>query len=271
MLKLPDGFEWVSTKGCRAAVRSEFKTSLQEQDALTLATFERLRTAGKPAGHGRAAAGLAELSGVGHVVLRRGRRGGLLGGLLGNRYLAGQRPVEELVVAEAARDAGVPVPEYIAALIWPSGPCYSAGLIVREVPNAMTLETWLRERKDEDIAVIVKPLADALGRLFAAGIYHADLHAGNMLVSQGPDRPSLHLIDFDKAVRYDRLPERLRALMLFRFNRGLVKRGLSPHPVEPALRLRLCKELGLAGEEIKRFVAACEAHLKRHRGHYRTK
>jgi len=95
MLKLPDGFEWVRAKGCRAAVRSEFKTSLLEQDALTLATFERLRTAGESAGHGRAAAGIAELSGVGRAVFRRSRRGGLLGGLLGSRYLAGQRPVED--------------------------------------------------------------------------------------------------------------------------------------------------------------------------------
>jgi lipopolysaccharide kinase (Kdo/WaaP) family protein len=265
---LPDKFERMTGKGYRAVVRSSAKDALLAQGALAKATFEELRTTGTPAGRGRSIAGTIDLDGVGRVVLRRGQRGGALGGLLGGLYLCGERPVEELAVAEWARAAGAPVPEYVAAVVWPAWPFYSAGLIVREVPDSVTLQDWLRGRNTDEAGAMAGPLADAFARLFAAGVYHADLHAGNVLVQEADGQLELHIIDFDKSVRHTPLPSALRDLMLFRFNRALVKRGLSPDPVEPALRLRLCRELGLEGDELKRFVTGCEAHLERHKGRY---
>jgi len=269
---LPDGFESLDTAGGRAVVRASAKDQLLRLGIQDKRAFEESRKTAPPIGTGRGQAVSASLGpGAGRAVIRHYRRGGLAGRVLDDVYFGGARPVEELRVSEAARRAGVPTPECLAALIWRTGLSYSGDLIVREVPDAVPLDQWLERGCDAaSLRKVVGRLADAFASLVAANIYHPDLHAGNVLV-QERDPPSLFLIDFDKAEQRADLSPRLRDRMLFRFNRALVKRGLAPRPVGQLTRLRFCKELGIGGDrdEVRRLFSDCGAHLRRHAWRYK--
>jgi 3-deoxy-D-manno-octulosonic acid kinase len=69
------------------------------------------RAFASPAGHGRAPTARLELApGAPRLHLRRLLHGGLLGPLLGDRFLGLARPISELALAQRLREAGVPVP-----------------------------------------------------------------------------------------------------------------------------------------------------------------
>ncbi len=98
----------------------------------------------------------------------------------------------------AARD--VPTLEVLACGDGPEG----SFLLTRTVPGARTLTEFLEtELPSFDSARktrVRQRLATALGRLLArmheAGVVHADLHPGNLLLRLGPnDEPELYLID----------------------------------------------------------------------------
>lgn len=263
---LPAGFELVRGRRCAAVVRSSVRQYFLSSGLPDGAGFERLRQSGRPLAAGRGGAVSVALP-CGNVIIRHCQRGGILRRILGDSYLLGSRPIEELCVAEAARATGVPVPEYLAAFVWRRGFFYTGDLAVREVPGAVSLEEWLRiEPAVEEIDAVSRALAAAFRGLLVARICHPDLHAGNVLVRGG----AVHLIDFDRARQLRTIPDRLRDRMLFRFNRALVKRGLAPDPVTLAARVRFCRGLGLGGntDELRRFFAACGAHLNRHRWTY---
>ncbi len=265
---VPVGFELVRGRGCMAVVRASVREHFLPSGVPDRAGFERLRQGGRPLGAGRGGAVSVALP-CGNVVIRHCQRGGVLRRLLGDAYLLGARPMEELRAAEAARAAGVPVPEYPAAFVWRRGVFYGGDIAVHEVPGARSLEEWLRlGPAAEEADAVSRALAAAFRALVAARIYHPDLHAGNVLVRDG----AVHLIDFDRAAQLPAMSNRLRDQMLFRFNRALVKRGLAPAPVTLAARVRFCRDSGFAGntDELRRLFAACEAHLSRHRWKYRS-
>lgn len=270
---VPDGFELLQAPGVTAAVRSSEKSVLLDLGVLDPARLDGLRQAGRPIGSGRGGAASVALgpSDAGRAVIRHYRRAGPASALLGDRYLFGARPMEELAVTEAARAAGAPVPECLAAVIHRSGLFYRGDLILRELPEAVTLEEWLQRDVDcGSLRTVMELLADAFARLVAAGVYHADFHAGNVLVQETGSGCRITVIDFDKAIVFDPLPAGLRDRMLFRFNRGLVKRSLAPRPVGAALRLRFCRQAGVARtkDAAQQFAAKCAAHLRRHSWRY---
>lgn len=270
---LPAGFELVQARACGAIVRLSVKDRLLGLGILEQAKFEATLSGGRPLGGGRGGAVSVALdaSGTERAVIRHYRRGGLLGRLLGDRYLTGVRAVAELCTIEAARAAGVPAPECLAAVVRRRGIFNTADLIVREVPDAVPLDEWLGGNvRAAAMNAVRDALADAFGRLVAAKIFHPDLHAGNVLVQMHGNRPVVSLIDFDQARQLRKLPPRLRNLMLFRFNRALVKRGLAPRPVGLADRVRFCRRIGIAvgPRDMRRLAADCGSHLKRHSWRY---
>lgn len=155
-----------------------------------------------------------------HWVLRHYRRGGLLAGLNRDAYLftgiARSRPIRELEILAALDGQGLPVPTPVAACLTRTGLCYRADLIIAEIPDSETLADRLS----------VRPLSvsrwQALGaliaRFHAAGLWHADLNARNVLVDKAGN---FHLIDFDRA-RF-RSDGRWREANLARFRRSLDK------------------------------------------------
>lgn len=263
----------MQARACGAIVRSSLKDRLLGLGILDSAKFEAMLAGGRPLGGGRGGAVSVALdaSGADRAVIRHYRRGGLFGRLLGDRYLTGVRAVAELCTVEAARAAGVPAPECLAAVVRRRGLFNTADLMVREVTDAVPLDVWLGgDVEAAAMSAVRDALADAFGRLVAANIFHPDLHAGNVLVQMRGARPTVSLIDFDKARQLRKLPPRLRNLMLFRFNRALVKRGLAPSPVGLADRVRFCRRVGIAlgPRDMRRLAADCGAHLKRHSWRY---
>jgi tRNA A-37 threonylcarbamoyl transferase component Bud32 len=280
---LPDGCERVRRGGSSATLRSDLRDELLP--LLDRDELDRRVAAGRVAGRGRASAASIELPSGDRAVVRVYRRGGPLGGLLGGWYLGGRRPADEFCVTEAARVAGVPIPEPLAALTWRRGPLCTAAFVSRQIADAVSLEAWLARARDRGGTVppaLVEAVGSAISALFDAGVHHRDLHAGNILVREGAGPPRSQgdadgasfqcwIIDFDRGRIRRPLPLAVRDAMLFRFNRALHKRHLVPRPVTRTDRLRLAARLRPAADraELKRFVARCAAHAARHAWRYR--
>lgn len=131
------------------------------------------------------------------LVLRHYRRGGLIAKLLGERYLwTGLRRTRawrewELLAKMYALQ--LPVPQPIAARVIHRGLWYSADLIMRRILFTQSLADSLMAKGLD--AARWRGIGICIRRFHAAGVYHADLNAHNILL--GKDN-TVYLIDFDK-------------------------------------------------------------------------
>ncbi len=157
------------------------------------------------------------------AVLRRYLRGGFIGKLSSDRYFwfgkSRTRPWLEWKILEHAREAGLPVPEPLAACVCRHGLSYKAALITAYLDDTETLTDRIaRERLKLDSW---KRLGALIRRLHAAGIRHADLNSENVLIDS---RNRFYLIDFDKARIMGRLDD-WQWRPLYRLQRSIVKRN----------------------------------------------
>jgi tRNA A-37 threonylcarbamoyl transferase component Bud32 len=83
---------------------------------------------------------------------------------------------------------------------------------------------WLRDAPTARPAI--ESAARAIRRFHDAGGWHADLHAGNLLVRDRDGALDVLVIDLDRARVQDRVDARARMAQLMRLYRSLVKRGL---------------------------------------------
>ena len=90
-------------------------------------------------------------------------------------------------------ELGLPVPAPVAAACWRRGPFYTADLITRRIPGAQALSTRLISAALDEQCW--RALGTCIRRFHDAGLCHADLNAGNLLLDQD-DRP--WLVDFDR-------------------------------------------------------------------------
>jgi 3-deoxy-D-manno-octulosonic acid kinase len=161
----------------------------------------------------------------GRCVLRHYRRGGMVARMMGDRYLwtgaERSRGFAEFRLLAQLHDRGLHVPAPIAARYRRQGAHYRADLITRRIDNATTLAVLLKENRcDADVATRV---GAALAQFHAAGAYHADLNAHNVLL----DANTVWVIDFDRGEL--RQPERTWQLAnLARLKRSLLKLGAAP-------------------------------------------
>ncbi len=156
-------------------------------------------------------------------VLRHYRRGGLLAGLLGDRYLyAGAkatRAFAELTLLAELHEAGLAVPAPVAARVCRRGLYYRADLLTVALPGVRTLAELRQAAGTAPLAAAIPhAVGGAVRRLHEAGVWHADLNAHNVLVD-GDGRA--YLIDFDRAER--RPPGAWREANLARLRRSLDK------------------------------------------------
>lgn len=149
-------------------------------------------------------------------VLRGYRRGGLVARISRAAYLwQGEertRAFREFRLLAAMRAQGLRVPAPLAAGYWRSGLIYRAAILIERIPEVRPL------------AHVLAPAAcEAAGRaiaaLHAAGVWHADLNAFNILLDAAGDA---WLIDFDRGTGGG-VSASARQANLDRLKRSLVK------------------------------------------------
>lgn len=148
---------------------------------------------------GRASVSYAETP-FGSFVIRHYRRGGLIARAMGDFYMwtgeSRTRGFAEFRLLAHLRDLGLPVPAPVAARYVRHGIGYRGDLVTRRIDHTVTFADLLKAgRFDSDIA---RRIGTEIAAFHAAGAYHADLNAHNILVT--PDR--IWIVDFDRgAVR----------------------------------------------------------------------
>lgn len=132
----------------------------------------------------------------GACALRHYHRGGMVARVLGDRYLwtgmESTRSFAEFRLLAALRERGLPVPAPVAARYRRRGVHYTADLLTRRIEASQTLTQRLREGHAD--AGLLQRVGALVARFHAAGVYHADLNAHNVLVAAD----GLYLIDFDR-------------------------------------------------------------------------
>lgn len=182
--------------------------------------FDARRPDAIPVGEGgRQAAWFVE-GDHGPAVLRHYRRGGLrarLGGRESYLWLGEPRvrAWAEARVLDHLRRAGLRVPEPLGAIYWRGGPSsffYRNAILVARIAGAQALAGRLDQA---DPAAVAR----AIAAMHAAGVWHADLNAYNILFDAGGQ---VWLIDFDRARLGVVSPEQAQKNRL-RLRRSLVK------------------------------------------------
>jgi len=129
------------------------------------------------------------------VVVKAYRRGGMLRGLLGDRYFGAGRFERELELHERAARIGVPAVEVLGLVIERRGPFVRAWEYTRWIPDARDLWDVVKDARPEDATALVREAGSIARALAEARIEHLDLSARNILVA--PD--GMRVLDLDRA------------------------------------------------------------------------
>jgi 3-deoxy-D-manno-octulosonic acid kinase len=156
-------------------------------------------------------------------ALRHYCRGGLVGRLVADRYPwlgeARTRSFREWRMLARLHGSGLPVPRPVAAGWRRHGLLYTADLATVRIPGAAPLSARLAAGEPVDWRGIGRVLRD----FHAAGAWHADLNAHNILLDEGA---AAWLLDFDRG-RF-RAPGGWQARNLARLERSLHKIAAEP-------------------------------------------
>lgn len=172
---------------------------------------------------GRSSVGYHRMEDLGPVVVKHYKRGGLWGRLVRRRYLkwGKSRSQLEFELLLKARDLGINVPEpllYAHRGRW----IYRAWLVTREIKQPQSLAR-LSLNDEKRTRQVMASVIDQISRLIDHGIWHVDLHPGNVMIDQS-DR--VFLLDFDKGSLYQRNNIKLRDRYVNRWQRAVSKHGL---------------------------------------------
>lgn len=215
--------------GARLAVCEPFREPVAALGLLAPGALERWLAGAAVAGEGRGAAALLPLGPDGpRVVVRRLRHGGLLGPLLGERYLGARRALRELSVTARLREAGAPVPEPVFALARRRGACWSHVFAsVYEEGSVDGLAFLASAPDDTRLLRAAAAMGAALRRFHDAGGRHADLHLKNLLLRETRAGADVVVIDLDRGRAGAAPGVARRARELGRLWRSLLKRGVA--------------------------------------------
>ncbi len=167
-------------------------------------------------------------------ILRRCVRGGMLGRILGRTFFGIRtRMFHETALTAFAMRLGIPVAEILIAAREPIAPfMYRGWILTREIPESQNLRSYLDSQPIEPSPIekqerraILSNLARLIAKMHESGIYHGDLHTGNILIQKPSGHgPQVCLIDFDKSdiVKEMNLARRIKNIM--RLYRSVIKR-----------------------------------------------
>ena len=154
-------------------------------------------------------------------VLKHYYRGGAVASILKDRYLGfsviKSRAFREYRLLKKMKALGLPVPVAVAAHVDKSLFWYRADLITEELKQVETLSDVLSSRVLDDSGW--QKIGRCIKQFHQHGIYHADLNARNILLTENLD---IYLIDFDNS--YIRLgSDTWKTANLLRLKRSLLK------------------------------------------------
>jgi 3-deoxy-D-manno-octulosonic acid kinase len=182
--------------------------------------FEASRWEGRILGHAGRGRGQVVFvdAGEDEWALRRYLRGGLVGRVVTDRYpWLGEdrtRSFREWRMLARLHEAGLPVPRPVAAGWARQGPWYRAHLATVRIAGANPLSARVAAGKPVDW----RRIGEVLQAFHAAGAYHPDLNAHNIMVDAS-GRP--WVLDFDRGLL--RAPGAWQARNLERLQRSLRK------------------------------------------------
>jgi tRNA A-37 threonylcarbamoyl transferase component Bud32 len=182
--------------------------ALAEADSL----YDWVAKFGRHAGRGRGEIHEARL-GSERAAVRRYRRGGWMRPL-GDRYLDRvPRPFRELEASTALRDAGVPTPRVLAAVVARAPLGYRGEIAVEWLEPGHDLELLLRPGAYPSAvaSIALRAAGRCVGLAHRAGLDHPDLQYRNLFVRPLPDGGwEAFLLDLDRAHIHPGRPDRAK-------------------------------------------------------------
>ncbi|MBI3792902.1 MAG: hypothetical protein HY275_18755 [Gemmatimonadetes bacterium] len=163
------------------------------------------------------------------AVVRHSQHGGLLASLTGDLFKEPTRAPIEMANAARLMGAGVPTPAVLAYAVYPAGMGLArADVVTREVEGASDLlDVLSRVDVVERRRAVWPAVAGLLRALAAAGAWHPDLNAKNVLMVRGDGATAwtAWVLDTD-VVTFERAGSRAVAQRnVARLERSLVKRA----------------------------------------------
>lgn len=206
------------------AYRFGSSLELDERQLRTCIRFFNQPTAGNtPVLGGRTSLTPAQLNGIGSVVIKHYRRGGLLRYFIKQRYLklGKTRAQIEFKLLQVVRNLGINAPEPVA---YAHRGCifYRAWLVSRAIKHPLSL-ALLSLKDEKKTRQAMESVIGQISVLIQNGILHVDLHPGNIVVDGAGQ---IFIVDFDKGQIHHSSTEKLRNRYLTRWQRAVTKHRL---------------------------------------------
>ena len=213
-----------------------FSINLTEPQLRTLTgLFQHPDPTGVSALGGRAAVAPARLDGIGSVVIKHYRRGGLMRYFIKHRYLkfGKTRAQREFELLNVVGTLGINIPDPIV-YAYRGHLLYRTWLVTREIHQPLTLARLSLQDK-EKTCTAMESVIEQISSLIQNDILHVDLHPGNVVVDAAG---KVYLLDFDKGSVCHGNRRKLKNRYLTRWQRAVSKHGL-PEMLSEILRTGL--------------------------------
>lgn len=173
---------------------------------------------------GRSSVVIDEINGLGSVVIKYYRRGGLVRYLVKQKYLkcGKTRGQKEYELLQKVRNLGINTPEPIV-FAYRGRLFYQAWLVTKEIKQHQTLAQISLSNKNR-ARILMKEVVKQVSMLIKNSILHVDLHPGNIIVDK---RNQIYLLDFDKGRLFSGNKIKLKSRYLNRWSRAVAKHRLS--------------------------------------------
>lgn len=174
---------------------------------------------------GRTSVSRFQLEGIGAVIIKHYRRGGILANLINQYYLRINKTRSQIEFEQMAhvREVGVKVPKPVA-YAYRGTLIYKAWLVSQEIMHSQTMAEFSLNAPDR-IANAMEALDQQVRILVDNQIMHADFHPGNILID---NREQIYIIDFDKSTICRDDTDSLELRYRKRWCRAVKKYGLPP-------------------------------------------